>query len=174
MRAKHRLLMTVTIEPIRPEHIEGYRRVEDIVSRERKYLSHFDAGPIAVYHEFVTRHIAKGYTRFVALCDGEVIGWCQIIPNGAPAHAHVGDLDMALLPDFRGKGHGRTLIETALADAHRVGLTRIGLCTFSGNDRAIALYESVGFKHEGVLKHAVLIDGQYRDMILMAIVDERQ
>ena len=166
--------MTVTIERIRPEHIEGYHRVEDIVSRERKYFSNFDAGPISKYFEVVPRHIAKGYTQFVALSEGKVVGFCHIIPNGAAAHAHVGGLDMALLPEFRGKGHGRSLIQTAMADARRLGLTRIDLRTFAGNDRAIALYESVGFKHEGVLKDSVLIDGQYRDMIVMAVVDERR
>jgi L-amino acid N-acyltransferase YncA len=39
------------------------------------------------------------------------------------------------------------------------------------NERAIALYERVGFKKEGTMQDAALIDGRYKDVILMAIVD---
>ena len=37
--------------------------------------------------------------------------------------------------------------------------------------RAIRLYERIGFEKEGVLKDAVRLDGLYKDMFLMAIVN---
>lgn len=162
--------MTVMIERIRPEHVEGYHHVEDIVSRERKYLSYLDAGPVAEYHDFVPKGIAKGHPRFVAVDGVTVIGWCQIIPNSIPVHAHNGYLGMGLLPEYRGRGIGRALIETTLAEACRIGLARIGLSAFADNTRAIALYEGAGFKREGQLRDFALIDGKYTDFIMISLV----
>jgi RimJ/RimL family protein N-acetyltransferase len=162
--------MTFTVERIRLEHLEGYHRVADLVARERKYFSFFEAPPIDQVRKYVCDNIAKGLPQFVALEGGEVVGYCEIDRSHFPAHAHSGALDMALLPAYRGHGHGHQLIEVALADAGRLGLTRVGLSVFADNGRAIALYERVGFKREGVLRDAVCIDGNYLDMIMMGYV----
>jgi RimJ/RimL family protein N-acetyltransferase len=36
---------------------------------------------------------------------------------------------------------------------------------------AIRLYKKVGFRQEGILKGGVRVDGSYKDVIVMAIVD---
>lgn len=163
--------MTISIEPIRIEHIEGYYRVEDIVSRERKHMSNFDAGPISNYYDVVPKQIAKNVPRFVALSNAEVVGWCQIVPSSHAAHRHVGGLDIGILPEYRGQGLGKRLLEATMAAARKLGLTRIDLAVFSGNDPALALYRRCGFQQEGCLRDAVLIDGVYRDIVLMAVID---
>ena len=78
---------------------------------------------------------------------------------------------MGLLPAWRGRGNGKPLVDATLSEARRFGFVRIELTVYADNAQAIALYESVGFKTEGVLRDAALIDGLYRDLILMAIVD---
>lgn len=162
--------MPVTIEHIRPEHIEGFNRAVDVVARERKYLAFLEGPPLAMSRNFVLNNIANGNPQFVALSGDDVVGWCDVTRFTRPLHAHGGTLGMGLLPAFRGQGLGRSLIETTLADARRFGLTRIELTVHAGNARAIALYERAGFKTEGVKKDAVLIDASYTDVILMAIV----
>ena len=105
------------------------------------------------------------------IAAGDVVGWCDIIPYGRPIHAHCGVLGIALLPPFRGLGHGAKLIGTAIIEAHRVGLVRIELTVHADNHRAIALYERIGFKKEGVMRDALCIDGRYKDSILMAFLN---
>ena len=156
--------------PITPEHIESYHQIRDHVARERKYFSIFEVPPLACTREFLLADIAKGHSRFVGVVDGEVAGWCEIIPFNYPAHAHVGELDIALLPPFRGRGLGKALMEVTVREALRNGLIRIKLGVFSDNTRAIALYEKIGFVREGVLRDHVLIDGHYQDLIMMAMV----
>jgi RimJ/RimL family protein N-acetyltransferase len=78
---------------------------------------------------------------------------------------------MGLLPAFRGRGLGAALTSATLTEARRRRLVRIELTVHADNSRAVALYERIGFKTEGVLKDAVRLDGRYKDMILMAIVD---
>lgn len=58
-------------------------------------MSFLDAGPVADYHDFVPKGIAKGHPRFVALDGDKVIGWCQAIPDSIPMHAHNGYMGMA-------------------------------------------------------------------------------
>jgi len=111
----------------------------------------------------------KEHTQFVALELDRVIGWCDVLPKGPPVHAHCGTLGMGLLPEFRGKGIGKELLLSALRHAFEK-FTRIELTVHADNAPAIALYRSAGFKQEGEMQDAVLIDGQYKNALLMAIV----
>jgi RimJ/RimL family protein N-acetyltransferase len=161
----------VTIARMATEHVEGFYRALDFVARERKYLAFLEAPPLDSTRQFVMHNIAKGYPQFVAVAGGDVVGWCDVIPKARPIHAHSGSLGMGLLPPFRGQGIGAALIDVTLREARRLGFVRIELTVHADNERAIALYERVGFKKEGTMQDAALIDGQYKDVILMAIVD---
>ena len=162
--------MAVTIEPIRPDQIAAFNHAVDVVARERKYLSFLEGPPLAMTREFVLNNITKGHPQFVALSQGEVIGWCDVVPLTRPIHAHTGVLGIGLMPAFRGKGLGKRLIEMTLPAARRFGLSRIELTVHADNGRAVGLYERVGFQREGVKRDAALIDGSYKDVIMMAIV----
>ena len=50
-------------------------------------------------------------------------------------------------------------------------MSRVELSVYDDNRRAIALYERAGFQPEGVKRKATLIDGIYKNLIMMAIVD---
>ena len=163
--------MQVEIARIAAEHVEGFHRAVDFVARERKYIAFLEAPPLDSTREFVMNNIAKGYPQFVAVAGSEVVGWCDLIPKSRPIHAHCGVLGMALLPPFRGRGNGTALIQATLSEARRIGLVRFELTVHADNERAIALYKRFGFKKEGTMKAAALIDGHYKDVILMAIVD---
>jgi len=163
--------MEVKITRITAEYVEGFHRAMDFVARERKYLAFLEAPPLDRTRQFVMNNIVKGYPQFVAVASGEVVGWCDVIPKSQPIHAHSGVLGMGLLPLFRGYGYGAALIQATLSEARRVGLVRFELTVHADNERAIALYKRVGFEKEGTMKCAALIDGNYKDLILMAVVD---
>jgi RimJ/RimL family protein N-acetyltransferase len=163
--------MEVEVKRIAPEHIAGFHRAVDFVSRERKYLAFLQGPPLESSRQFVANNIENGFPQFVALAANDVVGWCDVIPKPRAVHAHSGVLGMGLLPEWRGQGHGRALIAATLDAARRFGLTRIELTVYADNVRAIALYRSVGFQQEGVLKDAALIDGVYLDSLLMALVE---
>lgn len=50
-------------------------------------------------------------------------------------------------------------------------LHRLYLRVFADNAQAISSYEKAGFIKEAYLKDDVCIDGQYRDIVLMACVN---
>lgn len=54
---------------------------------------------------------------------------------------------------------------------NKLNLHRISLRLLKENRRAFNLYKSVGFKEEGVFRDMVMIDGEYRDVVFMAILE---
>jgi RimJ/RimL family protein N-acetyltransferase len=160
----------VNIVPIAEGHIEGFRRTLDIVARERRYLAFLEAPPLPSTRAFILDMIEQCYPQFVAMAGDEVVGWCDIIPNSRPIKAHCGVLGMGLLPQFRGQGLGKRLIQRTLDAARACGLTRVELSVREDNANAIALYRMIGFAQEGLQRNAVRLDGAYEDVLTMAIL----
>jgi RimJ/RimL family protein N-acetyltransferase len=92
------------------------------------------------------------------------------VPFDRPTRAHAGALGIAVLADFRGRGIGCALLRATLEQARKTGLTRIELGYRSGNARVGSLYERFGFVPEGRQRNAVRLDGDYEDLICMALM----
>lgn len=74
-------------------------------------------------------------------------------------------------PEQRGQGYGREALELGLRFAfHELNLHRVGLTVFAYNTRAIALYERLGFVHEGTHREFLERDGQRHDMRLYGLL----
>jgi ribosomal protein S18 acetylase RimI-like enzyme len=170
-KSQEKRMSDVAVVPISLERIESYHRALDIVAREKRYLTILEAFPLPQTREFVLGLMRKGDPQFVAVADGEVVGWCDIRRLPFPSQAHRGILGVGVVPAYRGRGLGRRLLAETLAQAARAGFVRIELDVRADNGRAIALYEEAGFVTEGVIRDAVCVDGAYCDAILMAIVN---
>jgi ribosomal protein S18 acetylase RimI-like enzyme len=163
-------MMAVEIVPISQDHIEGFHRALDFVARERRYLAFLEAPPPESTRAFVLNNITEGYPQLVVLSEGEVVGWCDVVPKPRPVHAHIGVLGVALLPEFRGQGLGGRLMRQTLDAARVFGLHRVELTVRQDNKNAIALYRNIGFEIEGLMRDAIKVDGICENMILMAIL----
>jgi RimJ/RimL family protein N-acetyltransferase len=162
--------MVIEIVPIAQDHIESFHRALDFVARERRYLAFLEAPPFESARAFVLNNIEHGYPQLVALLDGRVIGWCDIVPKQRPIYAHVGVLGVALLPEFRGQGLGGLLIRRSLDAARAFGLRRVELTVRENNAVAISLYKKIGFVTEGLQRNAILVDGDYENLVLMGLL----
>ncbi|MGI8428974.1 MAG: GNAT family N-acetyltransferase [Solirubrobacteraceae bacterium] len=79
-------------------------------------------------------------------------------------------LAMAIVPESRGRGGGRALVETIVEHARSSGAHKIELEVWIDNARAIALYASEGFEVEGLRRnHYRRRDGRLRSALLMAL-----
>ena len=61
------------------------------------------------------------------------------------------------------------MLEMAIAWSRQVGIAKLSLQVFTRNDRAIALYRSLGFVDEGVARGEVRMPAGDRDLLLMAL-----
>ncbi|CAN5402300.1 GNAT family protein [soil metagenome] len=158
----------VEIHPIAETHIESFHACLDAVARERLWLARLEAGPIEGLREFVGRNIASDAPHFVAIDDGRVVGWCDIVSSSIGPLKHRGTLGMGVLASHRGAGLGQRLLSAAIAKAESNGVTRIELEVRAQNTRAIALYRRLGFEPESTRRGAILIDGRYSHALTMA------
>ena len=162
--------MAWQVLPIAEEHIEGFHSSLDRIARERKYLAYLEAPPLAETQAFVRKNIAQQNPQFVAVDSNTVVGWCDITPMERPVFAHCGSLGMGVIPEYRGKGIGRRLIEMTLSAARAKGLTRIDLQVREDNTPAFSLYRRLGFVVEGVKRKAYCVDGSYFNLVSMALL----
>ena len=160
--------MSVEFRQIEVADTDAFRAAVDSVARERKYIALVEAPPIEQVRGFVQRNVERGYPQIVAVADGAVVGWCNVPPASRAVSAHVGDLFMGLVPEFRGRGFGERLLRQAVQAADAFGFRRIELGVFATNNAAAALYRKVGFVEEGTRRMAILVDEIYHDEIIMA------
>lgn len=103
----------------------------------------------------------------VAEDDGRVVGFARLDVLGG-RQRHVGTVSINVHDAWQGRGIGRRLLESLLelADDY-LGLTRVQLEVWADNQRAIRLYETLGFEPEGRKRNAVRRRGEYVDVLLM-------
>lgn len=162
----------VTLAPLAEPHFASLHRALDAIARERRWFAFLAAPPVADAYAYYRRIVELDLCHVVALRDGEVVGWCDVLPSHPPGGAcsHTGKLGIGVLARERGAGVGELLLRAAVARARDQGFTRIELMVRVDNPRAIALYERVGFAHEGVLRHAFRVDDEYIDGHAMALL----
>jgi RimJ/RimL family protein N-acetyltransferase len=90
----------------------------------------------------------------VAEAPDGVVGRLSVARDPHPASAHVADLGIMVARGFRRRGIGRALMQAAEDWARGVGVEKIELHVFPYNVGAIALYERLGYRREGLrLRH---------------------
>ncbi len=98
----------------------------------------------------------------IGICDLRDINW---IDRTGEFGITIGE------PEYWGQGYGTDATRTMLEIGFRwYNLHRIYLRVHADNQRAIRAYERAGFKHEGVLREATFVDGQYVNVVMMSIL----
>ena len=98
--------------------------------------------------------------------DG-IVGRLSIARDRTPFSRHVAEFGLMVAAGARRQGIGAALIEEAMKWARGLGVVKLELTVFPHNAPAIALYEKLGFREEGLLRRRYFIDGHYIDAVLM-------
>lgn len=131
---------------------------EDEVRRLLAKLSHEDqtlwqkqTKPLEEYLEKYSKmpvsHMINGKNAiFVAEEDRKIIGlcWCTIVDRGIDRQGEIAEFYME--EDYRGKGQGKELLETAKRFFTKEKVEVVFVWTHHGNEAAIKLYRNAGFK----------------------------
>ncbi len=104
---------------------------------------------------------------FVATAEHEVIGMVHLSPS---RHGY-SDIALAVAREWRGRGVGTALFDTAIAFAREHGFHKLSLSVFAHNTAAIGLYRKIGFVEEGRrVKHFRRQSGELWDSIEMGLL----
>ena len=107
-------------------------------------------------------------TSLLAFRDGEVVGCGALVRDPHSWSPHVGEIRMVISVDVRGLGVGRALSQETFALALGAGLEKLSVQMTVDQQAAIALFESLGFKAEALLRdHVRDIDGKKHDIVVL-------
>lgn len=111
--------------------------------------------------------VEKKVVRLGAFFEGQLVGTCDIKRDRQRA-GHTGTLGLMTAKDFRGEGIGRGLMEYVLQlGKEYMGLKMVKLGVFAINEKALKLYQKLGFVEYGKLPKGLLYKGEYIDHIFM-------
>ena len=108
------------------------------------------------------------FTSLLAIKDGKVVGCGTLVRDPHSWSPHVGELRMVVSLDVRGQGVGRALSQETFALALGAGLEKLSVQMTVDQQAAIALFESLGFKAEALLRdHVQDVDGKKHDIVVL-------
>ncbi|HEX4364525.1 MAG TPA: GNAT family protein [Solirubrobacteraceae bacterium] len=108
---------------------------------------------------------------FAIEVGGALAGWMGVSEEDEPDYRHA-SLDIFLVPAKHGAGLGREALRVALRWLFdERGHHRVTVDPAVANERAIRVYEGVGFRPVGVMRrYECAPDGQWRDGLLMDLL----
>src|SRR3979411_53702 len=115
------------------------------------------------------KEIERGaITSLLAVNDGKVVGCGTLVRDLHSWSPHVGEIRMVVSLDVRGQGVGRALSQETFALALGAGLEKFSVQMTIDQRGAIALFESLGFKAEALLRdHVRDVDGKKHHIVVV-------
>ncbi|MFA0815753.1 MAG: GNAT family N-acetyltransferase [Anaerofustis sp.] len=129
--------------------------------------------PIKKNEEFLSKLDPNSH-QFVAVIkqiDGSdlVIGTAGLHVSPNPRNRHTATVGIMVHKDYQEMGVGSALMKAVLDVADNwLMLVRVELSVFADNERAIHVYEKLGFEKEGIARKAAIRNGEYADEYIMA------
>ena len=117
------------------------------------------------------RAIEQGAVHsLVAIADGEIVATTAVIRDPLSWSAHVADVRLLVLPESRGKGVGRALLEASIEHAITQGATKLTARMTPDQRGAITLFEESGFRGEALLRDQVRdTNGDLHDIAVLSL-----
>ena len=107
-------------------------------------------------------------TSLLAIRQGVVVGCGTLVRDPHSWSPHVGEIRMVVSLDVRGQGVGRALSQETFAIALGADLEKLSVQMTVDQRAAIALFESLGFKAEALLRdHVRDVDGKTHDIVML-------
>ncbi|MDL2301537.1 GNAT family N-acetyltransferase [Lachnospiraceae bacterium OttesenSCG-928-D06] len=137
-----------------------------------------------IYQEFFTRQGHENWIRtMIETNKAKQMMICDLNTGESFGSVYIRDIDWwhkkaeygIFIGEESAKGRGMGTAAAKLMIAYcfsGLGLHKLVLRAFADNKQAIRSYEKAGFVQEGFLRQDVFVNGSYRDMVWMGILNE--
>lgn len=156
---------------LRPLEREDLRFVHELDNNE-SVMHYWFEEPYEAFvelYDLYEKHIHdQSERRFILEREQEAVGLVELVEIN---HIHRrAEFQIIIAPAHQGKGYARTASALAMDYAFTVlNLYKLSLIVDCENERAISVYKKLGYREEGILRHEFFVNGEYRDVIRMAV-----
>ncbi|MBK6695943.1 MAG: GNAT family N-acetyltransferase [Myxococcales bacterium] len=163
----------VRLEPLSPSHLDHvmtWVNDREVMQYFANRQSDITRDEEATYiGGLVASNVDRAFSIFVG---DEYVGQCSVNQIYWPAKN--GRLFVVIKKDAQGHGYGRAAIEALLAVAwNELDLHKVWLIVRQDNRHAQAMYLTLGFNFEGLLKDEYRVQDRYFDMVRMGALRPR-
>lgn len=131
----------IQIRPFQPGDEQAFRQLNEEWIAKSFEIEEADRITLG---DPVSKILKPGGHIFFAIANGEPIGCCALIADGAGVFEVA---KMAVTERYQGRGIGRKILEYTIGQARALRAQRLYLDSSSKLPNAIHLYESLGFRH---------------------------
>jgi L-phenylalanine/L-methionine N-acetyltransferase len=157
-----------TIRPAAPRDARSFLELFRVVAAEGRFVrTDVPNRDVRQYRQAFRTSVTSDRARYLALEGDRVIGDIGVEREEHPVTRHVATIGMMVAPEWRGRGIGTALLESAIDWCRRSGVEKIELSVYPDNDAARALYAKFGFREEGRLTGRSKKAIGYRDEVVM-------
>lgn len=118
---------------------------------------------------FDERQKGESVRQFIVYADDERIGYTNLHLINSRHRTAV--LAIMLDPSSQGKGYAETVMRKIVDYGfYQLNLNKITLDVVDYNERAVHIYEKLGFKVEGKKEQQYFIQGKYHDSLAMGLL----
>ncbi len=165
---------TLTIRSVVPDDAVALIAYLHAVSTESEFLG-FGPGEVSMTVEQERDFLAhvgasQGSVAMAGLIGGDIVASLTFNTGFKSRTQHVGEVGMTVRRTLWGQSVGTAIAGTFLDWARREpSVTKVNLRVRTDNQRALALYQRLGFEVEGTLRRDIRVDGQYFDHYAMGL-----
>lgn len=154
---------------IRTAEIDDLNRLKVLYKEVARHEGGIARLESEITEDYIQNILAKSFATGLALVavhpedPEQLVGSIHAYKPGIHVFDHVlSELTLVVHPQFQGRKIGRTLFTIFLEEIgrNRPDIGRIELITRESNDKAIALYQSLGFRIEGRLEMRIRTTGR--------------
>ena len=167
----------LVLRPFGPADVEARR----VLGVDPEVVRAFGGTPDSPEPRPMTPDEARAWVAREDRADGRV-SWAVEVDGRFVGHARLSDVRLEqrkamygvgiLARDLRGRGYGRRIAHLVLGHAFdTLGLHRVALRVFAGNDHAVRSYQAAGFVIEGVEREIHQVDGVWQDDVVMGVLE---
>lgn len=161
--------MTVAIRPFRPEDQEAMLRFARALPEHDLLFVGRDLKNRKVVEAWLARIDDGHIDSLVAVGPEGILATSAIIRDPLGWSPHVGEVRLLVSIGMRGRGLGRTMLQESFRIAIDRGLKKLTARMTPDQSGAIALFQSLGFRAEALLKeHVMRRDGKVHDLAIFS------
>ena len=160
-----------TLRAMEKRDIELLRNLRNHPDMRRWHCSHMLVSDIE-QEEWYERSGTDQRSKIFMVDDlnGNTVGYVQL--RNIDYKNRSVEIGIHLGPEAQGRGYGRDAFLLLMRFAfNEMNMHRVYLQVFDFNDRAIKLYEKLGFREEGRFRDVIFQEGRYYDIVQMSILE---